>query len=107
MKPSKEVFEKLLPGDFVKIKTRGQLIDTGWTMEKGFYGKSIFTHENSKIGVIENLMDEFLGELCRVRTVEVNEFTGEVFITLEEDNFFQHFTYEMMYELYPLTRGLE
>ena len=29
MKATKEIFDKLLPGDYVVMKTLGQLIDTG------------------------------------------------------------------------------
>ena len=30
MIPNKKIFGMMVPGDYVKIKTVGQLIDTGW-----------------------------------------------------------------------------
>ena len=34
MIPNKKIFGTMLPGDYVKIKTVGQLIDTGWYIQE-------------------------------------------------------------------------
>lgn len=98
---TKEVFNRMLPGDFVKVKTIGQLIDTGWVERDGVY-----VHENCWAGVIPDAMKSHLGQLCRIKEFKRHPVTQEVFVILEEDEHEFCYTIEMMHELYPLTRGM-
>lgn len=98
---SKEVFNRLQPGDYVKVKSLGQLIDTGWIEMNGVY-----IHERSWAGVVPDVMNKHLGQLCQVRTIAIHPITGDLYVTLEEDELELYYTIEMMYELYPLVRGL-
>ena len=102
MIPNKKIFGMMLPGDYVKIKTVGQLIDTGWYIQEN----GVLIHELSWAGVVPEAMDKHLGQLCQIKEIKVHPNTGELYVTLEEDDLEFCYTYEMMYELYPLARGL-
>ena len=96
---TKEVFGRLQAGDYVRVKTLGQLIDSGWYEQYGVY-----LHESSVAGVTKQMLSQ--GELRTVKNVGNHPLTGERYITLEEDELEWKYTIEMMYEIYPLTRGL-
>ena len=102
MKPTKELFERMLPGDFVIVKTLGQMIDSGWVFDTNW---GLLTHYRDWAAVSPELMCEQIGQMCRIKKICINPLTDEMYFILEEDEFELPFTYEMMKELYPLVRG--
>ena len=96
---TKEVFRRLQIGDYVRVKTLGQLIDSGWYEQYGVY-----LHESSVAGVTKQMLSQ--GELRKIKSVGNHPITGEQYITLEDDELEWKYTIEMLHELYPLTRGM-
>ena len=100
MRPTKEVFSQLQIGDYVRVKTLGQLLDSGWVEDYGVY-----LHDDSVAGVVPQML-EHPGELRKIQKIVVHPVTDEVGLILEDDELPWKYTFEMLSELYPLTRGL-
>ena len=96
---TKEVFRRLQIGDYVRVKTLGQLIDSGWYEQYG-----VLFHDNGVAGVTPQMLSN--GELRKIKSVGFNQYTEEYYITLEDDELEWKYTIEMLHELYPLARGL-
>ena len=92
MKVTQEIFNTLQPGDYVVMKTLGQLIDTG---------------------VVDYRCDEYiiddarpyLGKMYPIK--EVHVINGRTYVILMYDEEEYMFGVEMFSELYPLNRGVK
>ena len=92
MKSSNELLRRMQPGDYVLVKTLGQLVDT----------------ERLSIDIVlfvknKDLMD-ILGKMLPIDSVSVID--GVPFATVSYNNKQYTFSEEMFFQLYPLTRGL-
>ena len=97
MKVTQALYDKLQPGDLVKIKTPGQLIDSGWKMFglKTFY---CLWDDNNDIHIIHDEMIELLGTQLYIDSV----YGQEIFFKGCDKGF----TIPMLQEVYPLARGI-
>lgn len=92
MKSSNELLRRMQPGDYVLVKTLGQLVDTeGLSIDMVWFVKN------------KNVMD-VLGKMLPVDYVSVID--GVPFATVSYNNEQYTFSEEMFFQLYPLTRGL-
>ena len=92
MKSSNELLKGMQPGDYVLVKTLGQLVDTeGLSIDMVWFVKN------------EDVMD-ILGKMLPVDSVSVID--GVPFATVSYNNEQYTFGKEMFFQLYPLTRGL-
>lgn len=91
MKATKEIFDRLLPGDYVVMKTLGQLIDTGVV---GLEEEYSYIIEDAK---------PYLGKMFPVE--EVHVINDKTYVSLKYDEEGYLFELEMFSELYPLNRG--
>ena len=92
MKSSNELLRRMQPGDYVLIKTLGQLVDT----------------ERLSIDIVlfvknKDVMD-ILGKMLPIDSVSLID--GVPFATVSYNNKQYTFSEEMFFQLYPLTRGL-
>ena len=92
MKSSNELLRRMQPGDYVLVKTLGQLVDT----------------ERLSINIVlfvknKDVMD-ILGKMLPIDSVSLID--GVPFATVSYNNKQYTFTEEMFFQLYPLTRGL-
>ena len=92
MKSSNELLRRMQPGDYVLVKTLGQLVDT----------------ERLSIDIVlfvknEDVMD-ILGKMLPIDSVSLID--GVPFATVSYNNKQYTFSEEMFFQLYPLTRGL-
>ena len=92
MKATKELLKQMQQGDYVLVKTLGQLVDT----------------ERLSIDIVsfvknEGVMD-VLGKMLPVDSVSVID--GVPFATVSYNDKQYTFGEEMFFQLYPLTRGL-
>ena len=87
MKSSNELLKGMQPGDYVLVKTLGQLIDSGVIID-----------------VEETKVKDVLGKMLPVDSVSVID--GVPFATVSYNNKQYTFGEEMFFQLYPLTRGL-
>ena len=101
MLPTKQVFGQLQVGDYVKVKTLGQLIDSGWVEDYGVY-----LHEDSVAGVVPQMLER-PGELRKIEKIVTHPVTNEVGLILEGDELPWKYTLAMLSALYPLQRGVE
>ena len=80
------------PGDYVLVKTLGQLVDTeGLSIDIVLFVKN------------EDVMD-ILGKMLPIDSVSLID--GVPFATVSYNNKQYTFSEEMFFQLYPLTRGL-
>ena len=92
MKSSNELLKRMQPGDYVLVKTLGQLVDTeGLSIDMVWFVKN------------EDVMD-ILGKMLPIDSVSVID--GVPFVTFSYNNKQYTFSEEMFFQLYPLTRGL-
>lgn len=92
MKSSNELLRRMQPGDYVLVKTLGQLIDTeGLSIDMVWFVKN------------EDVMD-VLGKMLPIDSVSVID--GVPFATVSYNNKQYIFGEGMFFQLYPLTRGL-
>ena len=92
MKSSNELLRRMQPGDYVLVKTLGQLIDTeGLSIDMVWFVKN------------EDVMD-VLGKMLPIDSVSVID--GVPFATVSYNNKQYTFGEGMFFQLYPLTRGL-
>ena len=92
MKSSNELLRRMQPGDYVLVKTLGQLIDTeGLSIDMVWFVKN------------EDVMD-VLGKMLPIDSVSVID--GIPFATVSYNNKQYTFGEKMFFQLYPLTRGL-
>ena len=92
MKSSNELLRRMQPGDYVLVKTLGQLIDTeGLSIDIVLFVKN------------EDVMD-ILGKMLPIDSVSLID--GVPFATVSYNNKQYTFSEEMFFQLYPLTRGL-
>ena len=92
MKSSNELLRKMQPGDYVLVKTLGQLVDTeGLSIDTVLFVKN------------KDVMD-ILGKMLPIDSVSV--INGVPFATFSYNNKQYTFSEEMFFQLYPLTRGL-
>ena len=87
MKSSNELLKGMQPGDYVLVKTLGQLIDSGVIID-----------------VEETKVKDVLGKMLPIDSVSVID--GVPFATVSYNNKQYTFGEEMFFQLYPLTRGL-
>ena len=92
MKSSNELLRRMQPGDYVLVKTLGQLVDT-----EGLSIDIVLFVEN------EDVMD-ILGKMLPIDSVSLID--GVPFATVSYNNKQYTFSEEMFFQLYPLTRGL-
>ena len=90
MKATQEIFNMLQPGDYVIVKTLGQLIDTG-----------VFTLDDRHL--FDNV-EQYLGKMYPIK--EVITIHGKTYVTLKYDEEEYMFDVNMFSELYPLNRGI-
>ena len=92
MKSSNELLREMQPGDYVLVKTLGQLVDT----------------EGLSIDIVWSVKDEdvmdVLGKMLPIDSVSV--IAGVPFATVSYNNKQYTFGEEIFFQLYPLTRGL-
>lgn len=92
MKSSNELLRRMQPGDYVLVKTLGQLVDTeGLSIDIVLFVKN------------EDVMD-VLGKMLPIDSVSLID--GVPFATVSYNNKQYTFSEEMFFQLYPLTRGL-
>ena len=92
MKSSNELLRRMQPGDYVLVKTLGQLVDTeGLSIDIVLFVKN------------EDVMD-ILGKMLPIDSVSLID--GIPFATVSYNNKQYTFGKEMFFQLYPLTRGL-
>ena len=92
MKSSNELLRRMQPGDYVLVKTLGQLVDTeGLNIDIVLFVKN------------EDVMD-ILGKMLPIDSVSLID--GVPFATVSYNNKQYTFSEEMFFQLYPLTRGL-
>ena len=92
MKSSNELLKRMQPGDYVLVKTLGQLVDTeGLSIDIVLFVKN------------EDVMD-ILGKMLPIDSVSLID--GVPFATVSYNNKQYTFSEEMFFQLYPLTRGL-
>lgn len=92
MKSSNELLKGMQPGDYVLVKTLGQLVDTeGLSIDMVWFVKN-----KDVMGV--------LGKMLPIDSVSVID--GVPFATVSYNNKQYTFGEEMFFQLYPLTRGL-
>ena len=92
MKSSNELLKGMQPGDYVLVKTLGQLVDTeGLSIDIVLFVKN------------EDVMD-ILGKMLPIDSVSLID--GVPFATVSYNNKQYTFSEEMFFQLYPLTRGL-
>ena len=92
MKSSNELLKRMQPGDYVLVKTLGQLIDTeGLSVDMVWFVKN------------EDVID-ILGKMLPIDSVSVID--GVPFATVSYNNKQYTFGEKMFFQLYPLTRGL-
>ena len=92
MKSSNELLRRMQPGDYVLVKTLGQLVDTeGLSIDIVLFVKN------------EDVMD-ILGKMLPIDSVSLID--GVPFATVSYNNKQYTFSEEMFFQLYPLTRGL-
>ena len=92
MKSSKELLKQMQPGDYVLVKTLGQLVDT-----------------DAISGDIVSLVNEtkttdILGKMLPIDEVFIYNDIPFAIITYNDEEYVLE--YEMFFQLYPLTRGL-
>lgn len=92
MKSSNELLRGMQPGDYVLVKTLGQLVDT-----EGLSIDIVWLVKNEDVMGV-------LGKMLPVDSVSVID--GVPFATVSHDNKQYTFGEEMFFQLYPLTRGL-
>lgn len=92
MKSSKELLKQMQQGDYVLVKTLGQLVDTGVV--------------NSDIvsWVNETKTEDILGKMLPIDDVFVYNNIPFAIITYNDKRYMLE--EEMFFQLYPLTRGL-
>lgn len=92
MKSSNELLREMQPGDYVLVKTLGQLVDT----------------EGLSVDIVWSVKDEdvmdVLGKMLPIDSVSV--IAGVPFATVSYNNKQYTFGEEIFFQLYPLTRGL-
>ena len=92
MKSSNELLRRMQPGDYVLVKTLGQLVDTeGLSIDIVLFVKN------------KDVMD-VLGKMLPIDSVSVID--GVPFVKVSYNNKQYTFGEEMFFQLYPLTRGL-
>ena len=87
MKSSNELLKGMQPGDYVLVKTLGQLIDSGVIID-----------------VEETKVKDVLGKMLPIDYVLIID--GVRFATVSYNNKQYTFGEEVFFQLYPLTRGL-
>ena len=87
MKSSNEILKRKQPGDYVLVKTLGQIIDSGVIID-----------------IEETKVKDVLGKMLPIDSVSVID--GVPFATVSYNNKQYTFSEEMFFQLYPLTRGL-
>ena len=87
MKSSNELLKGMQPGDYVLVKTLGQLIDSGVIID-----------------VEETKVKDVLGKMLPIDYVLIID--GVPFATVRYNKKQYTFGEEMFFQLYPLTRGL-
>ena len=92
MKSSNELLKQMQQGDYVLVKTLGQLVDTG--MVSG----DIVSWVN------ETKTADILGKMLPVDEVYICNDIPFVIINYNNEKYFLE--EEMFFQLYPLTRGL-
>ena len=92
MKSSKELLKQMQPGDYVLVKTLGQLIDTG------VVSGDIVSWVN------ETKTADILGKMLPIDEVYICNDIPFVIINYNNEKYFLE--EEMFFQLYPLTRGL-
>ena len=96
MKVTQELYNRLQVGDLVLIKTKGQLIDSGWSSFQ--YHFSLWV-DNQTLRIVSSDMTPFLGQMVFIKSIHGDE--------LYLKGCKEGFTIEMMQELYPLMRGIK
>ena len=94
MRVTKELYDRLQPGDLVLIKTKGQLIDSGWSSFQ--YHFSLWV-DNQTLRIVSADMASLLGQMLFIKDIVNNKLFFE--------GCKEGFTIEMIQELYPLIRG--
>ena len=92
MKSSKELLKQMQPGDYVLVKTLGQLVDTGVVS-----GDIVSWVEDTKTA-------DILGKMLPIDEVYICNDIPFVIINYNNEKYFLE--EEMFFQLYPLTRGL-
>ena len=92
MKSSKELLKQMQPGDYVLVKTLGQLVDTG-----AISGDIVSL-------INETGMADILGKMLPIDEVFICNDIPFAIITYNNEEY--ALEYEMLFQLYPLTRGL-
>lgn len=92
MKATQEIFDKLQPGDYVVVKTLGQLIDT-----------SVIDYRYEQY-IIDDVRP-YLGKMYPIKEVYV--INGKTYVVLMYDEEEYMFDVKMFSELYPLNRGIK
>ena len=92
MKSSNELLKQMQPGDYVLVKTLGQLIDTGVA---DVYDVSWM--EDGKV-------KDVLGKMLPIDYVLVIDNIPHAIFSFNDKQYM--FGEEMFFQLYPLTRGL-
>ena len=92
MKSSKELLKQMQQGDYVLVKTLGQLVDTGVVS-----GDIVSWVEDTKTA-------DILGKMLPIDEVYICNDIPFVIINYNNEKYFLE--EEMFFQLYPLTRGL-
>ena len=92
MKSSNELLKQMQPGDYVLVKTLGQLIDTGVVS-----GDIVSWVKDARIA-------DILGKMLPIDEVYICNDIPFVIINYNNEKYFLE--EEMFFQLYPLTRGL-
>ena len=92
MKSSKELLKQMQQGDYVLVKTLGQLVDTG-----AISGDIVLWVKEARIANI-------LGKMLPIDDVFVYNDIPFAIITYNDEEYVLE--EEMFFQLYPLTRGL-
>ena len=92
MKATKELLKQMQQGDYVLVKTLGQLVDTG--VASGDIASWV---ENARIA-------DILGKMLPIDDVFIYNDIPFAIITYNDKRYMLE--EEMFFQLYPLTRGL-
>lgn len=92
MKATKELLKQMQPGDYVLVKTLGQLVDTGVVS-----GDIVSWVEDTKTA-------DILGKMLPIDEVYICNDIPFVTINYNDEKYLLE--EEMFFQLYPLTRGL-
>lgn len=92
MKPTRKILEEMKPGDYVVVKTFGQLIDDD--VEEIY----------DLTWLVKEKVEDLLGKMLPIEEVIFVEDVPIAVINYNDKTYF--FGEQMFSQLYPLTRGL-